>query len=78
LASAPSDDDALDDSGDGTVLRGLAAKDVVIGRIVRMAGEVDTRSQQDDSRRDKDSGAEQVAENDFNAAVSPRLGFERL
>jgi hypothetical protein len=78
LASAPSGDDALDDSADGAVFGGLAAKDVVIGRLVGMAGEVDTRSQEYDSRRDKDSGAEQVAENDFNAAISPRLGLERL
>jgi hypothetical protein len=78
LASAPSDDDALDDSADGAVFGGLAAKDAVIGGIVRVAGEVDTRSQEYDSRRDKDSGAEQVAENDFNAAISPRLGLERL
>jgi hypothetical protein len=76
LASAA--DDALDDSGDDAIFGGFAAKDAVIGGIMRVAVEVDARSHEHDSRRDKDSGAEQVAENDFNAAVSPRLGFERL
>ncbi len=71
-------DDALDDSGDGAVFGGLAAKDAVIGGLVRMARQVDTRSEEDDSRRDKDSGAEQIAENDFDAPISPWLRFERL
>jgi hypothetical protein len=59
---------------------GLAAKDAVIGGLVRVAEEVDTRSPEDDSRRDKDSGAEQVTENDFDAVIVPRLrlGLERL
>src|SRR6266853_6062406 len=65
LASAV--DDALDDSGDGAIFGGFAAKDAVIGGIMRVAVEVDARSHEHDSRRDKDSGAEQVAENDFNA-----------
>jgi hypothetical protein len=50
LASASIDDDALDDSGDGAEFGRLAAKDAVIGALVRMAGEVDTRSEEDDRR----------------------------
>jgi hypothetical protein len=76
LASAPSDDDALDDSTDGAVFGGLPSKDAVIGGLVRVAGEVDAGSEEYDSRREENSGAEQVPDDDFNAAVSPRLGLK--
>jgi hypothetical protein len=38
-----------------------------------MAGEVDTRSPENDSRCQHDAGAEQVAEDDFDAVIVPRL-----
>jgi hypothetical protein len=61
---------------------GLAAKDAVIGGLVRVVEEVDTRSPEDDGGRDKDSGAEQVTEDDFDPVIVPRLrlrlGLERL
>ena len=57
---------------------GLAAKDAVIGGLARVAEEVGTRSPEDDSRREQDSGAQQIAQDDFDAAISPRLGLERL
>jgi hypothetical protein len=68
----------VDDSGDGAEFRRLAAKDAVIGGFVRMTREVDTRSGENDSRREQDSGAEQIAEDDFQSPISPRLRFERM
>jgi hypothetical protein len=70
--------DAVQDSGDGAEIGGFAAKDTVIGGFVRVAREVDTRSAENDGGREQDSGAEQVAEDEFDAAVSPWLGLERM
>jgi hypothetical protein len=71
-------DNAVHDSRDGAEFGGLALKDAVIGGLMRVAGKVDTGSREDDGRRDQDSGAKQVAEDDFQAAISPRLGLERM
>jgi hypothetical protein len=48
----------LDDSGDGTVFGGLAAKNAIICGFVRVPGEVDTPSTENDSRREQNSSAE--------------------
>jgi hypothetical protein len=69
--------DTLDNSGDGAVCGGLAAKDAIIGGFVRVPSEVDTTSAENDSRREQNSGAKQVPEDDFDAAISPRLRLER-
>jgi hypothetical protein len=68
--------DAVQDSRDGAEIGRLAAKDPVIGGFVRVAREVDTRSAENDRRREQHSGAQQVAENEFDAAISPRLRLE--
>jgi hypothetical protein len=75
---ASTTDDTLDNSGDGAVCGGLAAKDAIIGGFVRVPGKVDTTSTENDSRREQNSGAKQVPEDDFNAAISPRLRLEGL
>jgi hypothetical protein len=71
---------AVDDSGNGAEFRGLAAKDAVIGGLVPMMGKVDTRSQENDGRREQDARAEQVAEDDFDTVIVPRwrLGLLRV
>jgi hypothetical protein len=70
----------LNDSGDGAEFRGLAAEDTVVGGLVCVAEEIDTRSPENDSRRDQDSSAEQIAEDDFDAVIVPPLplGWERV
>jgi hypothetical protein len=66
--------ETLNDSGDGAVFGGLAAKDAVIGLLVRVVRQVDATSREDDSRGEQDSEAKQIAENDFDAVIVPDWG----
>jgi hypothetical protein len=38
-----------------------------------VAEEINTRSAENNSRREQDSGAKQIAEDDFDAVIIPRL-----
>jgi hypothetical protein len=76
-APASTVDDTLDNSGDGAVCGGLAAKDAIIGGFVRVPSEIDTTSTENNSRREEHSCTKQVPEDDFNAAISPGLRLKR-
>ena len=56
----------------------LAAKDPVIGGLVRVPREVNASSRENHRRREQNSRAKQVAEDEFQAAVSPRLRLKGL
>ena len=65
--------DALNNTANGTEVGGLAAKDPVISVLMPVAEEINTRSREYNRRREHNSGAKQIAEDDFNAVIVPRL-----
>jgi hypothetical protein len=64
----------VDDSGNGAVIGGLAAKDAVIGGFGGMTDKIDAGSGENDGGGEQDSGAEQVAEDEFDAVIVPGFG----
>jgi hypothetical protein len=69
----PRPHDAVDDSGNGAVIRRARRERCGNWRARAMTGKVDTGSRENDGGREQDSGAEQVAEDDFDAVIVPRL-----
>jgi hypothetical protein len=68
----------MDHSGDGAIFGGLAAKNAVIGVLAGMVEKIDARARKNDRCRNQHSRAQEVAEDDFESAISPRLGSERI
>ncbi len=70
---APVIDHTLHNSRDRAELRRLATKNAVVGGFVRVTREINAGSQDNDRSRDQHSGAQQIAQDDFDTVIVPRL-----
>jgi hypothetical protein len=68
----------LNHAGDGPIIGRLAAKHMVVRRLVRVPKQVDAAATKNHCGGDEHSGAEQVPENPFQTPISPRLGRELM